>query len=152
MAIHVVRPGEGERSGGGSIKVRVMEDGTHTSHRLALVEASVPMAPVMPPQHVHRSFDETVIVTAGKVRFLSGEEVIDAEAGTLLVIPAGTAHTFANPFDEAASLIGAFTPDDMVHYFRDLAQLPADGSGQLSPQQIGEALARHDSFILPPAN
>ena len=42
MAIHVVRPGEGEMSGGGPIRARIIEDGSHTGHRLGLIEATVP--------------------------------------------------------------------------------------------------------------
>src|SRR5947208_14168123 len=74
MSIHVVGPNDGEQSGGGPIRVRIIEDGSHTGHRLGLIEATVPPGPAMPPQHVHRDHDEIFIVTQGKLRFTSGAE------------------------------------------------------------------------------
>ena len=48
MAIHVVRPDDGEQSGGGPIRCRIIEDGSHTGHRLGLIEAVVPPGPDPP--------------------------------------------------------------------------------------------------------
>ena len=44
MSIHVVGPNDGEQSGGGPIRVRIIEDGSHTGHWLGLIEATVPPA------------------------------------------------------------------------------------------------------------
>jgi len=110
MSIHVVGPNDGEQSGGGPIRVRIIEDGSHTGHRLGLIEASVPAGPAMPPQHVHRDHDEIFIVTQGKLRFTSGEDSVDVEAGSCVTVPAGTAHTFSNPFDAPAMFLCTVTP------------------------------------------
>jgi mannose-6-phosphate isomerase-like protein (cupin superfamily) len=59
----------------------------------------MPPGPAMPPQHVDRDHDEVFIVTQGKLRFTSGAENVDVEAGSRVTVPAGTAHTFSNPFD-----------------------------------------------------
>src|SRR5436853_6659062 len=106
MSIHVVGPNDGEQSGGGSIRVRIIEDGSHTGHRLGLIEASVPPGPAMPPQHVHREHVEVFIGTQGKLRFTSGEESVDAEAGACVTVPGGTPHTFQNPVDAPATFTG----------------------------------------------
>ena len=74
MGSRVIRPGEGEMAGGGPIRIRIIEDGSHTEHRLGLVEVTVPPGPAAPPQHIHREHDELFIVTAGKLRFTSGGE------------------------------------------------------------------------------
>src|SRR5438128_12640181 len=79
MSIHVVGPNDGEQSGGGPIRVRIIEDGSHTGHRLGLIEATIPPGPGGPPQHVHREHDEVFIVTQGKLRFTSGAEPVDVE-------------------------------------------------------------------------
>ena len=42
MPIHVVGQNGGEQSGGGPIRCRIIEDGSHTAHRLGLIEATVP--------------------------------------------------------------------------------------------------------------
>ena len=97
MDIRVIRPGEGEQALGGPIGARIIEDGSHTGHRLGLVEATLPPGPAQPPQHVHHQHDEVFIVTAGKVRFTSGTESVDVEAGTVVVVPIGVPHTFSIP-------------------------------------------------------
>src|SRR5204863_9704109 len=63
MSIHLVGPNDGEQSGGGPIRCRIIEDGSHTQHRLGLIEATVPPGPGGPPQHVHHQHDEIFIVT-----------------------------------------------------------------------------------------
>jgi len=72
MSIFVVGPNDGEQSGAGPIRCRILEDGSHTEHRLGLIEAMVPPGPAGPPQHLHRDHDETFIVTVGMLRFTSG--------------------------------------------------------------------------------
>ncbi len=150
MSIHVVRPGEGEMTGGGPIRVRIIEDGSHTDHRLGLIEFTVPPGPAQPPPHIHSEHDEVFIVTAGKLRFVSGGETVDAEAGTVVVVPIGVPHTFSNPFDAPATVVNAFTPDLYIHYFRDLAQLPVDNRGLLTPADIGRTMSRYATEVVRP--
>ena len=45
----VVTPDDGEQSGGGPVRCRIIEDGSHTEHRLGLIEARVPRAPAPRP-------------------------------------------------------------------------------------------------------
>ena len=143
MSIVVVGPNDGEQSGGGPIRIRIIEDGSHTGHRLGLIEATVPPGPAMPPQHIHRDHEEVFIVTLGKLRFTSGGESFDVEAGSCVTVPTGTAHTFFNPFDEPAKFINTLTPDFYVEYFRDLGRLPVDEHGLLSPADIGRTMAKY---------
>lgn len=46
-----------------------------------------------PPLHVH-PYDEVFVVRQGKARFTIGDEVIEAEAGQILLAPADTPHKF----------------------------------------------------------
>jgi mannose-6-phosphate isomerase-like protein (cupin superfamily) len=48
-----------------------------------------------PGLHRH-PYEETFIVEDGKVRFTVGEETIEATAGQIVVVPAGTPHKFVN--------------------------------------------------------
>jgi mannose-6-phosphate isomerase-like protein (cupin superfamily) len=148
VTIHVVGPNDGEQSGGGPIRIRIIEDGSHTEHRLALYEATVPPGPAAPPQHGPREHDEIFIVTRGKLRFTSGDDSVDVEAGSCVTVPPGTPHTFSNPFGEPAKFIGTLTPDLYVEYFRDLGKLPLDENGQLNPTDIGRTMAKYATEVI----
>ena len=133
MGIRVIRPGEGELAISGPIGARIIENGSRTQHDLGLVEASLPPGAAPPPQHVHREHEEVFIVTAGKVRFTSGDDSVDVEAGTVVVVPISVPHTFSNPFQENAVFVGAMTPDLYVQYFRDVGQLHVNDQGLPNP-------------------
>ena len=90
------------------------------------------------------------IVTAGKVRFTSGTESVDVEAGTVVAVPIGVPHTFSNPFQEKAVFIGTMTPDLYIQYFRDLGQLPVDHHGMANPADIARTMARYATEIVRP--
>lgn len=148
MSIHVVGPNDGEQSGGGPIRVRIIEDGSHTRHRLGLFEAIVPPGPGGPPQHLHHEHDEIFIVTEGKLRFTSGSDSVDAEAGSCVTIPQGSPHSFFNAFGEPARFVGMLTPDLYVEYFRDLGKLAVDEKGQLNPADIGRAMSKYATEVV----
>ena len=148
MSIYVVGPNDDEQSGGGPIRVRIIEDGSLTGHRLGLIEASVPPGPAMPPQHIHRDHDEVFIVTQGKLRFTSGADSVDVQAGSCVTVPVGTPHTFSNPFDAPARFIGTMTPDLYIEYFRDLGRLPVNEQGMLDPADIGRTMSKYATDIV----
>jgi len=148
VAIHVVGPSDGEQSGAGPIRCRIIEDGSHTQHRLGLIEAIVPPGPGGPPQHIHREHDEVFIVTKGKLRFNSGADAIDAAAGACVTVPSGTPHTFSNPFEEPATFICTLTPDLYVEYFRDLSRHFIANEGQFDPADIGRIMASYSTQVI----
>jgi len=150
IGIQVIRPGEGEQAGGGPIRARIIEDGTHTGHRLGLIDVTVPAGPAQPPQHVHREHDEIFIITSGRLRFTSGNESVDAETGSVVVVPTGVPHTFSNPFDTPATMMCTVTPDLYIQYFRDLGELPVDEKGMLAPADIGRTMARYATDVVRP--
>jgi len=48
-------------------------------------------------------------------------------AGSYVVAPVGTPHTFSNPFEEPAEFVTTFTPGFYVNFFRDMAKAVASG-------------------------
>ena len=89
-------------------------------------------------------------MTVGKLRFTSGDEFGDVEAGGVVVIPPGVPHTFANPFDIPAVMLNTMTPDLYIEYFRDLATLPLNAEGQLAPADVGRTMARYATEVVRP--
>ena len=107
--------------------MRILEDGRTTGHRLGMGEITLAPHTEGPPQHRHAPHDEGFYVVSGTARFTVGETTYEAAAGTLVMIPPGAPHTFANPGDEPAVLLNTFTPDLYVQYFRDLRDMIAGG-------------------------
>ncbi|MER6779614.1 MULTISPECIES: cupin domain-containing protein [unclassified Streptomyces] len=141
-ALSVVGPGEGETIVLGSTRMRVLEDGSHTGHRLAIAESVLAPHTQGPPQHRHGRHDEGFYVLSGTVRFTVGEEDHDATTGTLVIVPPDTPHTFANLTDQPAVMLSTFTPDLYVQYFRDLQEELAGGR-PLTPQANIDAMSRY---------
>ncbi|MVO88744.1 cupin domain-containing protein [Streptomyces sp. p1417] len=141
-AVSVVRPGEGETILLGSTRMRVLEDGSNTGHRIGIAESVLAPYTPGPPQHRHARHDEGFYVVSGTVRFTVGEEDHDAAAGTLVMVPRGAPHTFANVTGEQAVMISTFTPDLYVQYFRDLRDM-ADGERELTPRTNVDAMRRY---------
>lgn len=140
--VSVVPPGEGETIVLGATRMRVLEDGGTTGHRLAIAESVLPPHTQGPPQHRHARHDEGFYILSGTVRFTVGEEEHDAAAGTLVMVPPGAPHTFANVTDRPARMLSTFTPDFYVQYFRDLQEATADGR-PLTPEANLDAMSRY---------
>lgn len=140
--VSIVGPADGEIALSGPIQMRILEDGRTTSHRLGLGEITIAPHVTGPPQHRHAQHDEGFYVVAGTVRFTVGAKSYDAPPRTLVMIPPGAPHTFANPGDEPAVILNTFTPDLYVQYFRDLRDMIASGQ-RLSDEMIEEVMARY---------
>ncbi|MBA9050140.1 cupin domain-containing protein [Streptomyces griseofuscus] len=141
-AVSVTGPGDGEVIVLGATRMRILEDGSHTGHRLAIAESVLAPHTQGPPQHRHARHDEGFYVLSGTVRFTVGDEDYDAGTGTLVMVPPGTPHTFANPTDQPAVMLSTFTPDLYVQYFRDLQDVLASGR-PLTPQANIDAMSRY---------
>ncbi|MFF4304269.1 cupin domain-containing protein [Streptomyces sp. NPDC001601] len=140
--VSVVGPGDGEVLMLGTTRMRVLEDGRTTGHRLGLAESVLAPHTPGPPQHRHAQHDEGFYVISGSVRFTVGDEEYDATAGTLVMVPPGAPHTFANVTGEPAVMLSTFTPDLYVQYFRDLRDLFATGKAP-DPRASAEIMSRY---------
>jgi len=138
----VVAPDGGESIQLGPIQMRILEDGRTTGHRLGVGEITIPPGTAGPPQHRHAEHDEGFYVVSGTARFTVGDKTYDAAPGTLVMVPPGAPHTFANPGQEAVVLLNTFTPDLYVRYFRDLRQMIADGQ-PLTEESTEQAMSRY---------
>src|SRR5271169_5786783 len=108
--VSVLGPGEGELIQLGPTRMRILEDGQTTGHRLGVGEITLAPHTAGPPQHRHAQHDEGFYVVSGTARFTVGDTTYDAGAGTFVMVPPGAPHTFANPADEIAVLLNTFTP------------------------------------------
>ncbi|MDH6626701.1 quercetin dioxygenase-like cupin family protein [Streptomyces sp. LBL] len=141
-AVSVVGPDDGEIIVLGTTRMRVLEDGSHTGHRLGITESILAPHTPGPPQHRHAQHDEGFYIVAGTVRFTVGDKDYDVTPGALVMVPPGAPHTFANITDQPAVMLSTFTPDLYVQYFRDLQNVIADGR-PLTPQAGIHTMSRY---------
>jgi mannose-6-phosphate isomerase-like protein (cupin superfamily) len=140
--VSIVGPSGGEIIELGPARMRIMEDGGHSAHRLGFGEITLAPHTDGPPQHRHAEHDEGFYVVSGTARFTVGDTDHDAPPGTLVMVPPGVPHTFANPGDQPLVMVNTFTPDLYVQYFRDLRDAMAR-DGKLTPQATVEAMSRY---------
>jgi len=138
----ITGPEDGERIQLGPITMRILEDGSTTAHRLGLGEITVPPGVAGPPQHRHDRHDEGFYVVSGVVRFTVGDQVHDAGAGSLVMVPPGAPHTFANVGSETAVILNTFTPDLYIQYFRDMGGY-LDSGQRFDPDVAASIMRRY---------
>jgi pimeloyl-ACP methyl ester carboxylesterase/mannose-6-phosphate isomerase-like protein (cupin superfamily) len=142
IKVSVVNPEAGEVALAGPTRLRILEDGSTTSHRLGIAEITIAPHTAGPPQHRHARHDEGFYVVTGTAQFTVGDQTYVAERGTLVMVPPGAPHTFANAGDQPVVLLNTFTPDLYVQYFRDLRAMLAAGQ-PLTPQAVETVMARY---------
>ena len=92
----IENPASGER-------ITFRETAADTGGELLAIDLELPANRRVPGgQHIHPKQEERFEVVEGTMRFRMGRERIVAEAGEVVVVPAGVAHDFANAGDTAA--------------------------------------------------
>jgi mannose-6-phosphate isomerase-like protein (cupin superfamily) len=70
----VLVPADGGEVLAGPNRIRILEDGSNTGHRIGFIEACLPPGIGGPPQHIHREHSETFSVVSGMMRFTSADQ------------------------------------------------------------------------------
>jgi mannose-6-phosphate isomerase-like protein (cupin superfamily) len=104
---------------GGAITVRLRSQ--DTDGRVGMIDQIVPGGFPGPALHVHPNFEETFYVLDGTLTFRLGDSARESGAGTVVHIPRGVPHTFANARDEPAHVLVIVTPAGFEAYFHALA-------------------------------
>jgi quercetin dioxygenase-like cupin family protein len=93
-----------------------------TGGAFSLHERHVPAGGRRPPAHVHPDRVEAFWVLQGEAEFELDGKLIQAEAGSFVLVPGGVAHTFGASQARAAQVLVLHAPalDD---YFRELDEL-----------------------------
>src|ERR1700684_3200211 len=108
--ISITGPHEGEVALSGPVQMRILEDGSTTSHRLGLGEITIAPHTHRAPPARHPRHDEGFYVVSGTARFTVGDASYDAPAGTLVMVPPGAPHTFGHAPSEPAAPLNTATP------------------------------------------
>ncbi|GLW59599.1 cupin domain-containing protein [Kitasatospora phosalacinea] len=125
-SLTVVRPGEGGEGDLGSIGVAFKLWGADTNGAVSVVEHPFPVGALVPP-HLHTREDEYSIVTEGEIGFRSGDREVVLGAGGYITKPRGELHAMWNAGPVPARMIEVISPAGFEHFFRELAEMLADG-------------------------
>ena len=111
-ALSVVGPDDGETIVLGTTHMRVLEDGSHTGHRLAIAESVLAPHAQGPPQHRHGRHDEGFYILSGTVRFTvpSAPSGVDVDGVELTFVDGEVTKARADRGDEY--LQAALATDD----------------------------------------
>jgi oxalate decarboxylase/phosphoglucose isomerase-like protein (cupin superfamily) len=160
---YVMAPGEGERvSPAMTLKVGDERSGSFTV--LEVVDIG-PGFDVGAHRHLHA--EELFYVLEGQLDLLAfepreltssgwqawesqnGATVARGGPGSVMFVPRGCPHAFANPGPDPARMIFLVSPPGHEHYQKELAELVASATGPLD-DAIAELRARHDIEQLTP--
>jgi mannose-6-phosphate isomerase-like protein (cupin superfamily) len=119
------------------------------SEGIAFCELTVPPNFGGPPPHIHHGFDEALYVLDGALTMIEGRsESKLVPAGGLILAPKGIRHTFANPYDKPARVVGVWSPASALSFMAEIgAALRA--SGPPDPAELADIYRRHNGEIVP---
>jgi quercetin dioxygenase-like cupin family protein len=114
----------------------------------AAMEMVIPAHFAGPIPHAHDAFDEAIYVLRGQLQ-VTGDQTLEAGAGSMFTAPRGSRHGFSNPYDADALVLGVWSPSGpALAFMRDVgAALSPDTPPD--PDQMRELYLRHASRLLP---
>jgi mannose-6-phosphate isomerase-like protein (cupin superfamily) len=74
------------------------------------------------PVHIHRNEDEHFIILEGTARFLYGEKIFDAPAGTSVSASRNIPHAWCNPFNAPFRMVAIAAPGGCEEALRVIAR------------------------------
>jgi quercetin dioxygenase-like cupin family protein len=113
--------------------------GALSAHRCRLRDGAIGANP-----HRHTTASELFYVLAGTSIVLTGDRLVRATEGDLVVVPPHTPHAFAAAPKHDTELLVIITPGiERFEFFRDLARVRA---GDLDPQSFAASQAQFDTY------
>ena len=94
------------------------------------------------PLHLHHKDDEAWYVLDGTLRVRMGDKEVEAHAGSGVLVPRGTAHTYWNPGPQPLRYLLIMTPN-IYHMIQELHKLP-----DRSQATLQALFKKHDSELL----
>ena len=115
---------------------RIVAGGERTGGLVTLGDARMPPRTPGPGRHSHSREDEAIYVTSGVLTVEVGDQRHQVGPGSLIWLPRGIPHTFANLSDEPVWAVGVITPSGLEKMFAEIAAHVAALTGPPDPQAI----------------
>jgi quercetin dioxygenase-like cupin family protein len=97
--------------------------------------------------HVHHNLEETYYVLEGEFELQAGEQTRSGGPGTVMLVPPGVPHSFANRTHSSAKVLLLMTPPAHDQYFVELADILA-ASGPPDTEAIALLRTKYDTHQL----
>lgn len=94
------------------------------------------------PLHVHHNDDEAWYVLEGTLCVRMGESVVEARAGSSVLVPHGTVHTYWNPGPGLVRYLLVMTPN-IYSLIQDIHAMT-----ERSPSALRAVFEKHDSELI----
>lgn len=145
----VLAPGGGDAIPGPyGRSIAVKAHAADTAGAYSMLEFSAPPGGAWTAPHIHYDAEEAWYVLEGEFTYRIDEDLVVAPAGTFLLAPRGTLHSFGNTGDSVARNLTFFSPPGMERFFVAFHELVQASGGQPDPASV-EALTRR--FHMGPA-
>ncbi|MET9885906.1 cupin domain-containing protein [Streptomyces sp. NPDC006430] len=141
----IVRAADAETVGAGPVTLRLLADSSSTggalsTQRVTLLDGANGAAP-----HHHSRSAELFYLLDGTAQLLSGEQVVTAGRGDLVVVPPGLDHAFAAAPGENADILIVITPGvERFEYFRHLERI---AYGKVPPESLLDVQELYDTYF-----
>ncbi|MFE9613393.1 cupin domain-containing protein [Streptomyces sp. NPDC006012] len=145
----VVCDAAAEVAGGDPVAVRLLADSSATGGALSTVRVTLARGADGARPHLHRNSAELFYVLDGAADLLSGDDVVTAGRGDLVVVPPDKPHAFAAVPGSTADILIVITPGvERFEYFRHLQRIRL---GEATPDSLLEVQELYDNHFLPSA-
>ncbi|MET8245941.1 cupin domain-containing protein [Streptomyces sp. NPDC005202] len=142
----IVRDAEAEVVGRAPTTVKLLADSSATGGALSTVRVTLTEGADGARPHLHNNSAEMFFILDGAAELLSGDDVVTAERGDLVVVPPGRPHAFAAAPGTAADLLIVITPGvERFEYFRHLQRIRL---GEVTPESLLEVQELYDNHFL----
>lgn len=141
----VVRSAETEVIGRTPTTVRLLADASATGGALSTVQVSLAGGADGAKPHHHAGSAELFYVLDGTVQLLSGEQIVTAERGDLVIVPPNLAHAFGAARGENAEILIVIAPGvERFEYFRHLERI---AYGKVPPESLLDVQELYDTYF-----
>ncbi len=142
----IVRDAEAEVVGRAPTAVKLLADSSATGGALSTQRVTLTDGADGARPHWHDNSAEMFFVLDGAAELLSGEDVVTAERGDLVIVPPGRPHAFAAVPGADADLLIVITPGvERFEYFRHLQRVAL---GEVTPESLLEVQELYDNHFL----
>jgi quercetin dioxygenase-like cupin family protein len=142
----VVRSAEAEVIGRAPTTIRLLADSSSTGGALSTQRVSLTDGADGAKPHRHDNSAELFYMLDGTAQLLSGDQVVTAERGDLVIVPPGLAHAFAAAPGEDADILIVITPGvERFEYFRHLERI---AYGKVPPESLLEVQELYDTYFM----